>query len=173
MDFNKALVTCEPLLRRIVSKYVTHRPAQIADEITQSARIKLWMALAAFDAAKGSLGAYARTVITNAVKDELRRLRSERHPLTLLEADHPHRDADPESIALANAIRQTPSDYLPPCLVKILIALQSHPSPGAAAVAISMKRATFYVMTHRLKRRIQAIFAAGRLRPHHPIRKAA
>ncbi|MBC7819088.1 MAG: hypothetical protein IAG10_19535 [Planctomycetaceae bacterium] len=167
------LLRLEPLLQKIIAKRLAAWPEYIHDDVAGVARVRLWKALPSYDATRGELGAFARVVIVNAIKDELDRIRSERRRLTLLDDDHPHHDADAESAALANAFRENPSAYLPPCLVRVLTALQSHDSPGAAARSLNMRPESFYTLSSRLKRRIKTIFDSDRSRFSTPARKAA
>ncbi len=150
----------EPLISEIIASRFTDLPSYAKDDAAQTARIKLWAKLPAYDPRRGEVGAYARSIIESAILDELRQADRQRRSIEHLRStDCPTEDADPDDLAVAAAIERNPDHFLPRYLQKVLRAIQSHDSPGEAAAAIGMKPKSFYELSSRVKSELRKHFA--------------
>lgn len=151
-----------PLVRRLAARRLRRWPGHV-EEVEQNVLLVLWRrilpaALPLYDPKRGTLSAFLRRPIERAVIDELRRLRAARQTLSVFDHEPELEDADPEDVALADAIRHEPQEFLSPSLLRVFEALQEHATPGDAAAALNMKPKTFYDRAYVLKRKLKDLF---------------
>lgn len=167
-DANQSLLALKPLISTMAARRLSGWPDHVREDIEQSILVSLWQrVLPKYDPAQGPLERFARTAIRNLITDELRRLAASKPPLVILEDELSVEDDDPEDARLADAIRERPERFLPPSLVRIYNASQSHPTPGAAATSLGMEPTSYYRMSQKLKEHLRKLFrsqSAVRLR---------
>jgi DNA-directed RNA polymerase specialized sigma24 family protein len=173
-DVNQLLIDLTPLVQKIVRGHVRRQlrqwPEFLTEEIEQNILVGLWPRIEKYDPSRGPIEPFAAKVIGNLLRDELRNLRKARPGFILLPEEIATHDDDLEQSQIAERIQDRPGDYLPPFLLRIYHALQTHQTPAAAAQSLGMKPKTFHDLTGQLKTRLKNLFHS---RSTPPLRNAA